>query len=385
MNHSAILHIDGDDFFAAAARLKDPALRNRPLIVGHLQSRGTVVSSSYEIRHSGVCPGLTMAQAGRMCPEAVLVQVDWDFLERLSAGIRAVVGRYSPLVEPAGTDALFVDYSGCHRLFGPAVDFAARIQKEIREQVAIGVSVGLAADKAVSVVACRAAKMGMLESVAAGEEQRFLSGCPIRWLPGIDARLDDYFTELGIRTIGELAQVPAEIMEHLLGSDGKTLALRARGLEGSRVRSAVRADMPMITSEFIEDTIDPATVLARLAAIASDLGNCLRRIRQSPRCIVLRIGYSDFRTGRIQIPLTPPSNRDPDLFRAAREAFSRLYRRRVRIREISIQARCLATVVTELPFGDAERHNRWNRALIAADRIRHKYAPGKLLLGAALV
>ncbi|MBN1879433.1 hypothetical protein JW823_04920 [bacterium] len=384
MNHSAILHIDGDDFFATAARLKDPTLRNRPLIVGHLQSRGAVIANSYETRSSGIHPGLTMAQAKRLCPDAAMVQIDWDFIQRLSSALYMLVSRYSPLVESVGSDAFFLDYSGCHRLFGQATDFASRLREEISDRIRINVSVGLATDKAVSAVACRAAKMGKLESVASGREQDFLNSCPLQWLPGIDTHRSDYFAELGVRTIGELSRIPIEIMEHIMGSEGRILARRARGIEGSRVHPMQHSDMPAARAEFREDIIDPDKILTRLAILASDLGECLRRRRQASRYLVLRIGYSDFRIARLQMALTPPSNRDPEIFRCAREAFIRLYQRRVRIREVSIHAHHLTGHAAELPFGAAERRNRWDRTLTAVDRIRRKHHPGAMQLGAAL-
>jgi len=236
MVQSAILHIDGDNFFAELFRLKDPKLRKRPVVIGHLKSRGSVVAASYEARHSGVSPGITMQQASRFCPDAALVQIDWHLVNQATSVLNSVLAKYSPAIEPVGADAAFLDYTGCHQLFGPAKDFAQNLQKSIYGEMSITASIGLSPDKAVSVVACRSAKLGSFQAVEPGEERAFLADCPLNWLPGIDSRLNQYFNQLGVTTIGDLARIPAGLLEFLLGNQGKVLALRAEGCEHARVR-----------------------------------------------------------------------------------------------------------------------------------------------------
>lgn len=384
MKNSSILHIDGDDFFASVTRFKEPRLRVRPLIIGHLNSRGAVVSTSREIRHSGITPGLSMMQAKRICPDAELVQIDWSLIQRVSRELFLLISRYSPVVEQAGADAVFLDYSGCDRLFGPAEDFALRLQKKIRDQIGLSVSLGIAADKAVSVVACRAAKMGMLESVQSGSEKTFLQECPLDWLPGVNSRLLSFFAYLGIKTIGELGMIPSSILEHVLGSDGRVLSLRARGLERSPVRPSSPEESPEAQLEFARDMLSPDGIVRRLAVLASELCGKLRRQHLSARCLITQLIYSDRRIARLQMPLRPPSNRDHEVFQLAQKSFLKLYRRRVRIRDVALRAEHLIHSPTELPFGTAKRRLKWDRVFHTIDQVRQKHSPSAVLLAASL-
>jgi DNA polymerase-4 len=102
-----VLHVTTDDFFAALARQRDPALRQRPVVVGNLLNRGSVVSASYEAREAGVHPGLTMQQASRLAPDAALVQVDWGHARHASQALLRLVQGYGARVEPHGFDEAY--------------------------------------------------------------------------------------------------------------------------------------------------------------------------------------------------------------------------------------------------------------------------------------
>lgn len=368
-----ILHLDGDDFFASLARLKHPRLKGRPVVVGNLQSRGAVVAASYEARAAGVTPGVTMPQAERLCPSAALVQVDWNLVRRASSALLGHLSRYSPLIERAAVDAMFMDYSGCERLFGAPLDFARRLQNELRDDLKLSVSVGVAADKAVSHVACRAAKLGHLYRVTPGQERAFLADCPVEWLPGIDARFRERLAGLSVRSIGQIASIPVALFGHVFGSRGEELVRRARGEEHAKVRPFHPSIDPEVAVTLPSDLLDVGTIMSQLALMAGELGCELRARSRSARRIVLRILYSDSVPAQRQIRLDPPTHRDPDIFRATREMFTELYTRRVRVRALTLSAGYLTYCPPELPFGDAARRRRWDGALAAADRIRARF------------
>ncbi len=377
---SSILHIDGDDFFASLARLKNPGLRNRPVIIGNIQSRGNVVAVSYEARASGVEPGLTMGQAERLCPDAVPVQIDWEFTRQVSSGFMSILGRYSPLVEASGLDSAFIDYTGCQRLFGSPADFTRRLQQEIHEELKFTVSAGVSPDKAVSAVACRAAKQGRIEGIRPGEERRFLQSCPIGWLPGVNRNLEQYFRGLGVGTIGELAGIPGEVLEHLLGAPGKRLAVRALGTEQAGIRVNTNAGDPESAVIFPTDIIDRDILFGQLAALAGELAAELRQRRRSARRVILMMTYSDNVEVQRQAVLDPPSHRDPEIFASAGSVLSLLYRRRVRVRRMALKARYLTYCPPELPFGQAAQRMKWDRALSAVDAIRARFPNSKSVL-----
>jgi DNA polymerase IV len=381
---ASILHLDGDDFFASIVRLKNPELRRRPLIIGHLHSRGATVATSRDIRKQGISPGIGMTQAKQLCPEATLIQIDWSLVHKFSMRLKHLVSRFSPLIEIAGPDSVFIDYSGCERLFGPAADFAIKLQKAVENGLGISFSAGLSANKAVSVVACRAAKLGRLESVKAGFESSFLSACPISWLPALQTRHVSFFSNLGLHTIGELAQVPLETLEHLLGKHGKTIGLQARGQEHSRVQCSYPKNTPFSQMEFPEDTLSIETIICRLASLSSNLCRKMRQKQLSAKQIRLSIKYSDRRLDSLQRTLNLPSSRDHEIFDVSKKLFLKLYQRRVRIRGITISAPCVTGIVPEIPFGDAEYRSKWDRVLSYMDTAHHTVKPNIVQLGVSL-
>ena len=117
-----ILHINTDDFYASALRLRDPALRAKAVVVSGPAPRGMVVSASYEARGEGVRRGMTVSSAMRLCPGGAFLPPDWDLFRSVSGSIFSIVRRYSPVVESVSLDEGYVDYTGCERLFGRAMD-----------------------------------------------------------------------------------------------------------------------------------------------------------------------------------------------------------------------------------------------------------------------
>ena len=369
----AILHIDGDDFFASLARLRHPRTTGRPVVVGNLQSRGYVVAGSYEARAFGVHPGITMSQAKRLCPDAVLVQVDWDLAKRAGIALSNLLGKYSPCIEQSFLDARFVDYTGCAPLFGPAADFSRSLQREIRDDLKLSVSVGVSADKAVSAVACRAAKLGSLQAVPTGNEAAFLGHCPVEWLPGVEGQMVPLMHSLSVHTIGNLAEIPVEILEHVFGMPGQVLSRRAQGIEQARVRPDYRAGDPEDREIFSSDTSNLLQITGKLAGMAGNLGARLRSMPRSTKAICLQLFYADGVIAQRQAPISPPTNLDPVLFRFARTLLHQLFTRRVRLKGIALSARYLTYISPELPLGDAITRSKWERVLAAADKVRLKY------------
>jgi len=384
---SSIIHVDGDDFFASLARLKHPRLKGHPLVIGNLQSRGYVIAASYEARSAGVHRGLTMSQAGRICPRGSLLQIDWESAQRASSVLFDLLSRYSPYVERSALDAMFLDYTGCGRLFGPPPDFARRLQTEIREELKLSVSVGLSADKAVSAVACRAAKLGNMQTIVPGTERAFLAHCPVEWLPGITRNLGIRFRSLGIDSISSLGDIPGTVLYHVFGPLGTTLSRRATGTERAKVRPKQKPDEPQVDDIFPGDLLDLSVLEARAALLSGLLGSDLRQRQRMARYILLRMTYSDGKTVQRQTALRPPGNRDPEIMRAVRYCLHRLYIRRVRVRCISLVARHITYCPPALPFGQAAMQAKWDRALSAVDRSRIKYrgSTGAVHMASAMV
>jgi DNA polymerase-4 len=374
-----ILHVNTDDFFASLARLRDPGLRRRPVIVGNLMNRGSVVSASYEARAAGVHPGLTMQQAERRLPGAALVQVDWAFAQRASRELLRVLEGYGPRIEPLGLDEAFVDYTGCEALLGPPLDAGLRLRRQVQDRLRLDVSIGVAANKLVSRFASSAAKRHSLLDVLPGYEASFVAPHPVERLPGVGPPLGRKLRDLGVPTVGDLARFPIEVLEAVFGRLGRRLAEAAHGVDRTAVGPG-RARAVLEESEIFEPDLLETTVLeAWVEALAARLGLALRARGWAARRLGVRLEHSDqVRVQRVAT-LRPATCLDARLGAAVRALVPQLYRRRVRVRRLTLQAMGFEPVAVQLDLFSPDTEARLRRLLQAVDRVQQRYATAAAL------
>lgn len=212
-----ILHVDLDAFYASVEQRDDPRLRGRPVIVGGHERRGVVLAASYEVRPFGVRSAMPMVEALRRCPDAVVLRPRMNVYAEVSAGFFAILDRYSPLVEGLSLDEAFLDASGEERLFGDGATVAARIKKDVRAELGVIASVGVAPSKFIAKIASDVGKPDGLVVVPAGGEEAFLHPLPIGRLWGVGQVTEAELTRLGLRTIGDVARVGPALLAPRLG------------------------------------------------------------------------------------------------------------------------------------------------------------------------
>jgi DNA polymerase-4 len=373
-----IIYVNSDDFHASVVRLRDATLKSRPVIIGHLSSRGSVLAASYEARADGVRAGLTIPQARRLCPGGVFVQIDWELFYRASNALFSRLGRYSPLIEPVGLDEGFIDYTGCTRLFGKAADTAWRIQKELARDVRLGVSLGLGPNKLTSQVASKVAKCGKIATVPAGEERAFLEPFPVRWLPGVRPAHAEMFSSLGIKTIGDLSDVPPVLAGRAWGSFGQTLVARAQGKDDRPLRTENGEATLEVGAVFPGDVVDFARIDAELFALSESLGRKLRRLGLGARRLRLKLSHSDGYQSLQRAACGEVSHSDRLLYKTSRSMLERAYKRRVALRAVHLAAVRPSPLLHQEDLFRPEK-GKIARLYEACDAIRAKYPGGKIL------
>src|SRR5882672_10217258 len=140
----AIVHVDMDAFYASVEQRDEEALRGKPVIVGGRSRRGVVLAASYEVRPFGVRSAMPMAEALRLAPHAIVVPPRHDRYAELSAQAFAVFRRYTPLVEPLSLDEAFLDVTASRALFGDGEAIARAIKADIRRELGLTASAGVA-------------------------------------------------------------------------------------------------------------------------------------------------------------------------------------------------------------------------------------------------
>jgi len=378
-----VLHVNTDDFFASLARQRDTSLRHRPVIVGNILNRGSVVSASYEARAAGVHPGLTMQQAARRAPGAVLVQVDWAYARRASRELLAVLESYSPRVEATAMDEAFVDYTGCESLLGEPLDAGRRLQRDVRARIGLDVSIGVAGNKLVSRFASSAAKRHSLLDVLPGYEESFLAPQPIERLPGVGEACGHRLRDMGVPTVGDLARFPAVVLEAVFGAAGRRLAEAARGIDGSPVLPVRRQPALEQGETFEPDLLRWDDLQAKLDGLCARLGADLRLRCWTTRRLSVELEHSDRVSVRRQATLAA-THLDARLFAAARPALASAYVRRVRVRRLTLRATALAPESLQLDLFQPDGEARLRRLQRATDRVRARYGDA-VVRGSALL
>jgi len=181
-----IIHLTVTAFPIAVERVIHPEWRFRPVVIAPPGSvRSVVTALSSEARDSGVRIGMALARAMKYCRNLVVLPPNEPLYARASRAIYRVLEEFSPVLEPSGYGHAYLDITGTIRLFGPARDTAWNAQKEIRRQLRLDASLGVASNKMVSKIASEVTRPSGLQDVPCGDESSFLSPLPVRWLPGV--------------------------------------------------------------------------------------------------------------------------------------------------------------------------------------------------------
>ena len=371
-----ILHVDIDAFFVSVEEALDPSLKGKPVIVGgDPDGRGVVAAASYAVRRYGVHSAMPIAQAKRLCPHAIFLSGSHRRYSEYSAKVFEILKRYSPLVEPMSLDEAFVDLTGCERLHGPVLKSAEKIRNEIREALGLNASIGIASNKLLAKIASAYCKPNGMLWIAPGMEQRFLAPLPIQRVPGIGPKGGAELRRMGIKSVGDLARLPLELLEEAYGKWGVSLYSKARGISDSPVIGEVEDPRSISRETTLEmDSADPLFLESTLSYLTEKAAGQLRENKLFARTVTLKLRYSDFKTVTRSKTLEMPTAEDHTLFKIGAGLLRKLFTRRVRVRLIGIAFTSLtATPYRQEGLFDSKGGQCWDDLYQGIDRIRHKY------------
>ncbi|MEA2519705.1 MAG: polymerase [Chloroflexota bacterium] len=367
-----ILHVDLDAFFAAVEQRDRPELRGKPVIVGGggPHDRGVVSTASYEARKFGVHSAMPLREAGRLCPHGIFVPVDGAKYLAASKDVMAVLRRFTPLVEPISIDEAFLDVSGSRILFGTGEEIGRRIKEEVTSAVELTISVGVATTKLVAKIASDLRKPDGLVVVRPGDEAAFLAPLEIRRLWGVGEKSATALREYGVRTIGDLAALPDDLLIRRFGKHGASLAQRARGLDDDPVGDRDAAKSIGHEHTFDVDTSDRDQIERTLLAMAEGVAGRLRDSGVRATTITVKIRDTTFRTITRRRTLPDPTDMTDQIYRTAVE-LARPEVRGLRIRLLGVTASGLGEREQLSLFAVDDPRKR--RVTEAADAVRHRF------------
>jgi DNA polymerase-4 len=321
MTERTILHCDLDAFYASVEQRDHPEYRGKPVIVGGGPTeRGVVSAASYEAREYGVHSAMPLREAGKRCPHGIFVPGNLEAYEVASDAVMALFAERTPLVEPISLDEAFLDVTGTAHLFGGPEACARDLKRAVREQVGLVLSVGMASNKLCAKVASDLRKPDGFVIVPRGGEAAFLAPLPLARLWGVGPKTRAVLEDLGMRTIGDLANADPALLEARLGEHGSTIALRAKGIDEDREVVADPGDPKSIghAHTFDRNTLDRAQIESTLLRLAEGVGRRLRKHQLRGRTVELQLRVAPFETRTRQRTLSEPTSDDLAIFEAAR-------------------------------------------------------------------
>jgi nucleotidyltransferase/DNA polymerase involved in DNA repair len=323
-----ILHLDMDAFYAAVEVREDPALAGKPLIIGHRGRRGVVSTCSYEARRFGVHSAMPSLNAERLCPQAIWLPGRMDLYAEVSRAIRAILERYTPVIEPLSIDEAFLDMTGSAADLAAGGAIARAIKDRIRAEERLTASVGVAPNKFLAKLASDLEKPdGLVVFPLAAVPER-LWPLPVGRLWGVGPKTAERLETGGIVLVRDIVTAGVAKLAPLIGeSSAAHLAALARGEDDRPVVTEHEAKSMSEERTYGEDLTAAADIDAALLARAEGVGRALRAHGLRGRTVHLKVRTGDFTTWTRAHTLEAPTDLAEVIVAAARE----LFRERIRL------------------------------------------------------
>ena len=303
-----IVHIDMDAFYASVEQRDNPDLRGRPVVVAWKGNRSVVCAASYEARAFGIRSAMPATRAERLCPTAVFVPPDFPRYRAVSRSVREIFQRHTELIEPLSLDEAYLDVTENKTGLPTATLVARTIREQIRQELNLTASAGVAPNKFLAKLASDWRKPDGLFVIQPNEVDAFLLPLPVGRLPGVGKVTEEKLTNLGIKTVAELRVLELAALEEEFGQYGVRLYELARGID----EREVVPDRPT-KSISVEDTLERDLPLDELEPmirrLAEKIWSASRKEQRVARTVVLKLKTREFKIlTRNHTPSSPPSS-----------------------------------------------------------------------------
>ena len=303
-----IVHIDMDAFYASVEQRDDPQLRGKPVIVAWRGNRSVVCAASYEARAFGVRSAMPANRAERLCPDGIFVPPDFTRYRVVSHTVREIFKRHTDLVEPLSLDEAYLDVTENKTGLPTATRVASAIREQIRQDVNLTASAGVAPNKFLAKIASDWRKPDGLFVIQPDEVDTFLAPLPVGRLPGVGKVTGERLERLGIRTVKQLRGLDVPTVEKHFGRYGLRLYELARGIDESEVVPD-RPTKSMSAEDTFERDVPLAETEPTIRRLAEKIWHASRKESREARTVVLKLKTSDFNIlTRSYTPTSPPSS-----------------------------------------------------------------------------
>ena len=301
-----IVHVDMDAFYASVEQRDAPELRGRPVVVAWRGRRSVVCAASYEARRFGVRSAMPAITAERLCPEAIFLPPDFTRYKAVSRAVREIFQRHTDLVEPLSLDEAYLDVTENKTGLATATRVAKAIRQQIREELSLTASAGVAPNKFLAQIASDWRKPDGLFVIQPADLETFLPPLPVGRIPGVGKVTETRLKQIGIQTVGDLQTFDLTSLEAQFGRYGSRLYQLARGIDHSRV-----VPDRLTKSISAEDTFARDIPLSEteelIRRLAEKVWSASQKEPRVARTVILKLKTSDFNIlTRSHTPIVPP-------------------------------------------------------------------------------
>ncbi|MGQ9708674.1 MAG: DNA polymerase Y family protein [bacterium] len=369
---NAILHIDGDAFFAACEQATNPALAGKPVVVG--RERGIVTAASYQAKRCGVKRGMRIREVSKICPDAYIITSDYEKYSLFSARMIEILERFSPVVEQYSIDEAFVDLTGLRRYFHSSYEkLGLKIKRSIREELGISVSAGISLTKTLAKIASKEKKPDGLTVIPGTQLHHYLTRLPVGEVWGIGPNTAAWCEKLGVHTALDLARKPAEFIRRYFTKPVYETWQELNGVIIYPVKPGAKTDYQSISkARTFTPTADRFTVFAHLSANLEAACFKARRYKLAPQRLVLFLRTRDYQTDAVEMKLTAPAAYPLILAPFLQQGFEQLYQPGVFYRQTGVILKQLASIRGMQPslFDDPVRLEKTTKLYQAVDNLK---------------
>lgn len=305
-----IVHVDMDAFYASVEQRDDPALRGKPVVVAWKGKRSVVCAASYEARRFGIRSAMPAVTAEQLCPQAIFVAPDFTRYKAVSRAVREIFERHTDLIEPLSLDEAYLDVTENKTGLPTATKVAIAIRRQIREELSLTASAGVAPNKFLAKVASDWRKPDGLFVIQPKDIENFLPPLPVGRIPGVGKVTENRLKQVGVQTIGDLRALALATLEAHFGRYGLRLCELARGIDNK----PVTPNKPT-KSISAEDTFEQDIPLSQtddlIKRLAEKVWSASRREARVARTVVLKLKTKEFDIlTRSFTPPIPPASCD---------------------------------------------------------------------------
>jgi DNA polymerase-4 len=374
-----ILHLDLDAFFCSVEEIQDPSLRGKPFAVGGKPNeRGVVASCSYAARAVGVRSAMPMSKAIQLCRDLIIVPSRHHLYGEVSEQVMKKLHSLTGLVEQISIDEAFLDISDMSE---PAVRIALALQADIKNELHLPSSIGIASNKLVAKIANEVGKKSGkkkneppfgLTIVPAGEEAKFLAPLPADMLWGVGPKTSARLTELGIHTIGDIARWNQKDLVNLFGENGRDLWQHANGIDNRPVTTESETKSVSQEITYNVDVRDEKTLEKTLREQAREVARQLRKNDLAGKTVKLKIRWSDFTTLTRQTTLPTSTDNEDEIFHTAVKLMKIVRKQNQPVRLIGVGVSGIGEPIRQLSLWDvgSEKSRKLQEVV---DELQEKY------------